>query len=38
MHLSHHTVKEHVSSLYRKLGVRNRTGAVHRARRLGLIA
>jgi DNA-binding NarL/FixJ family response regulator len=38
MHLSHHTVKEHVSSLYRKLGVRNRTGAVHRARRLGLLA
>ena len=37
MHLSHHTVKEHVSSLYRKLGVRNRTGAVHRARRLGLL-
>ena len=38
MRLSHHTVKEHVSSLYRKLGVRNRTGAVHRARRLGLLA
>jgi DNA-binding NarL/FixJ family response regulator len=37
MRLSHHTVKEHVSSLYRKLGVRNRTGAVHRARRLGLL-
>jgi two-component system response regulator DesR len=38
MHLSHHTVKEHISSLYRKLGVHNRTGAVHRARRLGLLA
>jgi two-component system response regulator DesR len=38
MQISHHTVKEHVSSLYRKLGVRNRTGAVHRARRLGLLA
>lgn len=37
MHLSHHTVKEHISSLYRKLGVHNRTGAVHRARRLGLL-
>jgi DNA-binding NarL/FixJ family response regulator len=38
VHLSHHTVKEHVSSLYRKLGVRNRTGAVHRAQHLGLVA
>jgi DNA-binding NarL/FixJ family response regulator len=37
MHLSHHTVKEHISSLYKKLGVHNRTGAVHRARRLGLL-
>jgi two-component system response regulator DesR len=38
MHLSPHTVKEHVSSLYRKLGARNRAGAVQRAQRLGLLA
>jgi two-component system response regulator DesR len=36
--LSPHTVKEHTSSLYRKLGVRNRAEAVQRAQRLGLIA
>jgi two-component system response regulator DesR len=36
LHLSKHTVKEHTSSLYRKLGVRNRTEAVQRAERLGL--
>lgn len=35
--LSPHTVKEHTSSLYRKLDVRNRTEAVQRAQRLGLI-
>ena len=35
--LSPHTVKEHTSSLYRKLKVRNRTEAVQRAQRLGLI-
>jgi DNA-binding NarL/FixJ family response regulator len=35
--LSPHTVKEHTSSLYRKLGVRNRAEAVRRAERLGLI-
>jgi len=35
--LSPHTVKEHTSSLYRKLGVRNRAEAVQRAQRLGLI-
>jgi two-component system response regulator DesR len=34
--LSPHTVKEHTSSLYRKLGARNRTDAVQRAQRLGL--
>ena len=34
--LSPHTVKEHTSSLYRKLGVRNRAEAVRRAERLGL--
>jgi two-component system response regulator DesR len=34
--LSPHTVKEHTSSVYRKLGVRNRAEAVQRAERLGL--
>jgi two-component system response regulator DesR len=38
LHLSKHTVKEHTSSVYRKLGVRNRTEAVRRAQRLGLLA
>ena len=38
LHLSPHTVKEHTSSLYRKLGVRNRAEAVQRAERLGLSA
>jgi DNA-binding NarL/FixJ family response regulator len=38
LHLSPHTVKEHTSSLYRKLEVRNRTEAVQRAQRLGLLA
>ncbi len=37
LHISRHTVKEHSSSLYRKLGVRNRTEAVQRAQRLGLL-
>jgi ATP/maltotriose-dependent transcriptional regulator MalT len=36
LHLSPHTVKEHTSTLYRKLGVRNRAEAVRRAERLGL--
>jgi len=36
--LSPHTVKEHTSSVYRKLGVRNRAEAVQRAQRLGLTA
>ena len=35
--LSPHTVKEHTSSLYRKLSVRNRAEAVQKAQRLGLI-
>jgi DNA-binding NarL/FixJ family response regulator len=38
LHLSKHTVKEHTSSVYRKLEVRNRTEAVQRAQRLGLLA
>jgi len=37
LHLSRHTIKEHTSSLYRKLGVRNRTEAVQRAQRIGLL-
>ena len=36
LHLSPHTIKEHTSGLYRKLGARNRAEAVQRARRLGL--
>ena len=36
--LSPHTIKEHTSSLYRKLGVRNRAEAVQKAQRLGLIS
>ena len=36
--LSPHTVKEHSSSLYRKLSVRNRAEAVQKAQRLGLIS
>jgi two-component system response regulator DesR len=38
LYLSPHTVKEHTSSLYRKLEVRNRAEAVTRAQRLGLLA
>jgi DNA-binding NarL/FixJ family response regulator len=34
--LSPHTVKEHTSALYRKLGVRNRAEAVQRGQRIGL--
>jgi DNA-binding NarL/FixJ family response regulator len=37
LYLSPHTVKEHTSSIYRKLGVRNRAEAVKRAQRLGII-
>ena len=36
--LSPHTVKEHTSAIYRKLGVRNRAEAVKAAQRHGLIA
>jgi DNA-binding NarL/FixJ family response regulator len=35
--LSPHTVKQHASSIYRKLGVRNRAEAVRRADELGLL-
>jgi DNA-binding NarL/FixJ family response regulator len=38
LHLSKHTVKEHTSAVFRKLGVRNRTEAVQRAQRLGLLS
>jgi DNA-binding NarL/FixJ family response regulator len=38
LHLSKHTVKEHTSAVYRKLGVRNRTEAVQQAQRLGLVS
>ncbi len=37
LHLSPHTVKEHTSTLYRKLTARNRAEAVQRAQRLGLL-
>jgi LuxR family maltose regulon positive regulatory protein len=37
MFLSRHTVKSHQLSLYRKLGVTSRSGAVARARDLGLL-
>jgi two-component system response regulator DesR len=35
--LSPHTVKEHTSAVYRKLGARNRAEAVLRAQRIGLL-
>ena len=35
--ISEHTVKFHVSAIYSKLGVTNRTEAVSRGARLGLI-
>jgi len=38
LYLSPHTVKEHTSSLYRKLGVRNRAEAVQKAQRIGLLS
>jgi DNA-binding NarL/FixJ family response regulator len=38
LYLSRHTVKQHTSALYRKLGARNRTHAVQTARCRGLIA
>jgi DNA-binding NarL/FixJ family response regulator len=37
LYLSPHTVKEHTSSLYRKLSARNRAEAVQRAQRIGLL-
>lgn len=35
--LSRHTIKQHTSAVYRKLGVRNRAEAASRAQELGLI-
>jgi len=37
LYLSPHTVKEHTSALYKKLGARNRAEAVQRAQRVGLL-
>jgi len=37
LNLSRHTVKQHTSAVYRKLGVRNRAEAANRARELGLL-
>ena len=37
LHLSPHTIKEHTSTLYRKLAVRNRAEAVSRGQQLGLL-
>jgi two-component system response regulator DesR len=34
--LSPHTIKDHTTALYRKLGVRNRAEAARRAEQLGL--
>jgi len=37
LHLSPHTVKEHTSGIYRKLGVRNRAEATRQAQRLKIL-
>jgi LuxR family maltose regulon positive regulatory protein len=37
LYLSHNTIHSHTQSIYRKLGVRSRGGALERARELGLI-
>ncbi len=37
LNLSRHTVKQHTSSVYKKLGVRNRAEAASRAQELGLL-
>ena len=38
LHISEHTVKFHISSLYAKLGVTNRAEAVSQGARRGLIS
>jgi two-component system response regulator DesR len=38
LQLSPNTVKEHASTMFRKLGARNRADAVQRAQRLGVLA
>lgn len=37
LNLSRHTIKQHTSAVYRKLGVRNRAEAASRAQELGLL-
>jgi len=37
LHLSPHTIKDHTTTIYRKLGVRNRAEAVRRAQELQLL-
>jgi two-component system response regulator DesR len=38
LYLSPHTVKDHTSTLYKKMNARNRAEAIVRAQRLGLLA
>ena len=38
LHLSRHTVKQHTSAIYRKLGARNRAEAASMARQFGMVA
>lgn len=38
LHLSPHTIKDHTTAIYRKLGVRNRAEAVRRAQELQLLS
>jgi LuxR family maltose regulon positive regulatory protein len=37
LHVSRHTIKTHVVSIYRKLGVSSRTDAIEQAREIGLL-
>jgi len=38
LYLSHHTVKDHTSALYRKIRARNRAEAIQKAQRMGLLS
>jgi two-component system response regulator DesR len=38
LYLSHHTVKDYTSALYRKIHARNRAEAIQKAQRMGLLA